>query len=223
MFFVSFLFCFVFVFLLSLKPRFLVQSFFVLRYECAPTATRSYLTRSESFFVFFVFFVCFFSGDVAFCEYFTISVLSLYKESTRTSYGFFPCFSTLWPRAGLLTSAYVIIQAINQSDYLVCRVVSKERVKITLGYIKLCVGIIVVVEYTRKHTRSHINERSLLLHGTSISHSQVFFSFSDFGLGRSWRDPAWFLLFRLLLLPPRTSLLELRSVYRLLATPIVDT
>ena len=38
------LFCFVSVFLLSLKPRPFVQSFFVLRYACAPTATRSYLT-----------------------------------------------------------------------------------------------------------------------------------------------------------------------------------
>ena len=38
------LFCFVFVFLLSQKPRPFVQSFFVLPYACAPTATRSYLT-----------------------------------------------------------------------------------------------------------------------------------------------------------------------------------
>ena len=38
------LFCFVFVFLLSRKPRPFVQSFFVLRYACAPTATSSYLT-----------------------------------------------------------------------------------------------------------------------------------------------------------------------------------
>ena len=30
--------------MLSLKPRPFVQSFFVLRYACAPTATRSYLT-----------------------------------------------------------------------------------------------------------------------------------------------------------------------------------
>ena len=35
------LFCFVFVFFRSLKPRPFVQSFFVLRYACAPTATRS--------------------------------------------------------------------------------------------------------------------------------------------------------------------------------------
>ena len=34
------LFRFVFVFLLSLKPRPFVQSFFVLRYACVPTATR---------------------------------------------------------------------------------------------------------------------------------------------------------------------------------------
>ena len=37
------LFCFVFVFfmLFSLKPRLLVHTFFVFRYACAPTATRS--------------------------------------------------------------------------------------------------------------------------------------------------------------------------------------
>ena len=46
------LFCFVFVFFLSLKPRPFVQSFFVFRYACAPTATRSCLTKSASFFVF---------------------------------------------------------------------------------------------------------------------------------------------------------------------------
>ena len=38
------LFYFVFVFLLLLKPRPFVQSFFVLRYACDPTATRSYIT-----------------------------------------------------------------------------------------------------------------------------------------------------------------------------------
>ena len=31
--------CFVFAFMLSLKPRLFVQSFFVLRYACVPTAT----------------------------------------------------------------------------------------------------------------------------------------------------------------------------------------
>ena len=36
--------CFVFVFLLSLKPRLFVQLFFVLRYACAPTDTRTNLT-----------------------------------------------------------------------------------------------------------------------------------------------------------------------------------
>ena len=43
------LFCFVFVFLLLLKPRPFFQSFFVLRYACAPAATRA----SSFFFLFF--------------------------------------------------------------------------------------------------------------------------------------------------------------------------
>ena len=46
------LFCFGVVFLLSLKPRLFVQSFFVLRYACAPTATRvsSYFSLEMSLF-----------------------------------------------------------------------------------------------------------------------------------------------------------------------------
>ena len=56
------LFCFVFVFMLLLKPRPFVQSFFVLRYACVPTATRVF-----SFFP--LFFLSF--GDVAFSEYFS--------------------------------------------------------------------------------------------------------------------------------------------------------
>ena len=56
-------FCFDFVFLLSLKPRPFVQSFFVLRYACAPTATRSYLTTacvlfSSCFFLFLFLWEC---------------------------------------------------------------------------------------------------------------------------------------------------------------------
>ena len=62
-----FLFCFVFVFLLSLKPWSFVQSFFVLRYACVPTATRGCLTAVCVFFVFVAYFFCFF-GDVAFSE-----------------------------------------------------------------------------------------------------------------------------------------------------------
>ena len=58
---VVFLWCYVcfllfrFRFFLSLKPRPFLQSFFVLRYTCAPTATRSYLTTVCVFFRF-----CFF-------------------------------------------------------------------------------------------------------------------------------------------------------------------
>ena len=44
------LLCFVFIVLLSLKPRALVQSFFILRYACAPTATRGYLTTACALF-----------------------------------------------------------------------------------------------------------------------------------------------------------------------------
>ena len=79
---VTFVFvCFIFVFLLLLKPRPFVQSFFVLRYACAPTATRSYLTTVcvlfcfvSSFFV-FVMEMSLFLG--IFC---TITAFSLYGE-----------------------------------------------------------------------------------------------------------------------------------------------
>ena len=63
------LFCFIFVFFLPLKPRPFVQSFFVLRCTCAPTATRNYLTTVCVFLFLFLPFCCFFGG-VAFSEYF---------------------------------------------------------------------------------------------------------------------------------------------------------
>ena len=60
-------------FLFSLKkPRPFVQSFFVLQYACAPTATCSYQCLRPFLFFF---------GDVAFSEYFcTITVFYLYGE-----------------------------------------------------------------------------------------------------------------------------------------------
>ena len=71
------LFCFVFVFMLSLKPRPFIQSFFILRYAGASIATR----------VFFLSSFCLF-GDVAFSEYFLYHCrFSLCMEST-TSYVF---------------------------------------------------------------------------------------------------------------------------------------
>ena len=76
------LFCFLFVFLLSLKSPPFVQSFFVRRCVCAPIATRSYLTTVCALFCFsfFGFSSCLF-GDVAFSEYFcTIAVSSWYGE-----------------------------------------------------------------------------------------------------------------------------------------------
>ena len=62
------LFCFVFVFMLSLKPRPFVQPFFVLRYAGAPIATR------VSFFFPFVYLEMSLFPSM-FC---TIVVLSLY-------------------------------------------------------------------------------------------------------------------------------------------------
>ena len=78
------LFCFVFVsrfFSLSLKPRLFVQSFFVLRYACAPTATRSYhCLRPFSFFVSLVMSL--------FLSTFVPLPFSLINSMKRTSYVF---------------------------------------------------------------------------------------------------------------------------------------
>ena len=67
------LFCFVYILLLSLKPSSFVQSFFVLRYACAPTATRNYLTTVSVFL---------FSLEVSLFPIFfcTNTVFSLYEE-----------------------------------------------------------------------------------------------------------------------------------------------
>ena len=84
------LFCFVFVFLLSLKPLPFVQMFFVLRYSCAPTATRSYLTIVCVFFCFCFYFFFFLWR----CRFFRILLLyptllfSLINSMESTSYVF---------------------------------------------------------------------------------------------------------------------------------------
>ena len=97
--------------MLSLKkPRPFVQSFFVLRYACVPTAIHVFLP-----FLFFLFcrerslFRVFFPS--IFC---TITSFLFIWRVRRT----FPpsgwCFSTLWPRAGFFTSGYYVgIQSIN--------------------------------------------------------------------------------------------------------------
>ena len=66
------LFCFVFVFMLSLKPRPFVQSFFVLRCVCVPTVTR----------VSFLFLLFFWNSRFFRVFLDTITVFSLYLEST---------------------------------------------------------------------------------------------------------------------------------------------
>ena len=79
----------------------------VLHNAGAPIATRV---------SFFLFFLCLF-GDVAFSEFlFCAIALSLCMQSTLYVLSFRIMFlSTLCPRAGFLTSAYVRIQSINQS------------------------------------------------------------------------------------------------------------
>ena len=66
---------------------------------------------SASFFVCVSPFFCHF-GDVAFSDIFVPLPFSLCMEmrGRRTFFPFGRCFSTLWPRAGFLTSAYVRIQ-----------------------------------------------------------------------------------------------------------------
>ena len=74
----------------------------ILRYAGAPIATRIFFGGG---------------GDDAFSEYFLYHFRFLFVW--RVHRAFFPsewCFSTLWPRAGFLTSAYVRIQSINQSN-----------------------------------------------------------------------------------------------------------
>ena len=78
-------FCFVFVFFISLKPRPFVQAFFVLRYACTPTATRSYLTNVCVLFFVFLSFFFLFLWRCGFSEYFcTITVLLFVWRVRRT-------------------------------------------------------------------------------------------------------------------------------------------
>ena len=95
----AFIFCFAFVFMLSLKPRPFVQS------------RPSICKRPDSYSCFFFFFWRCRFFRVFFC---IISAFSSYVWRVRRA--FFPyewCLSTLWPRAGFFTSAYYVrIQSI---------------------------------------------------------------------------------------------------------------
>ena len=94
--------CFVFVFLLSLKPS------MVLRNACAPTATR-------------VFSFSFFGEDVAFFEYFcTITVISFVWKVRRMFPPFRVVFSYLVTAGRVFDIRfYVIVQSIHQSTVCV--------------------------------------------------------------------------------------------------------
>ena len=101
------LFCFVFVFMLPLKPR-----PFVLRHACAPTATRRYLSNCLSLFLLF------FLGRCRFFRVFFLPLsFSLCMESTSYVSPSGWCFSILRPRAGFLTSAYVRINFNQKNNY----------------------------------------------------------------------------------------------------------
>ena len=85
----------------------------VLRYSCAPTATRNYLTTVCGLFC-----LCF--RDVIFSEYFCTIAVYLCMESTSYVFPSGWCFSALRPRAGFLTLAYVRNQSINQPCTKIC-------------------------------------------------------------------------------------------------------
>ena len=98
------LFCFVFVFMLSLKPRPFVKSFF----DIMQVPRWPYLFLLL-FFLFVIWRCPLFR--VCFC---TIAVFSLYGEYVvRFPFGW--CFCTLRPRAGFFTQAYVRIQPIKST------------------------------------------------------------------------------------------------------------
>ena len=90
-----------------------VQSVFVLRYTCAPTATRSYLTTVCALFCFCSFLFCFF-GDVR--VLFVPLPFSLCMESTSYVFSFRVVFFYLVTTGWMFyISAYVGIHSINQS------------------------------------------------------------------------------------------------------------
>ena len=114
--------CFVFVFLLSLKPRPFVQSFSVLRYACASTATRSYL---RTICVLFLFFFLSLEKMPLFPSIFcTISGFSLYEEYVVRSFlsnrVFIPCVHGL-DFLHHVICYYVRIQSINIDTDLNCK------------------------------------------------------------------------------------------------------
>ena len=123
--------------MLSLKPRPFVQSSFVLRNACIPTAT-----RASFFFLFFSPFSFFFWKVSLFPS---INVpLPFYLYMERVHRTFSPsgwCFPTLWPRAGFFTSSayYLIIRSINQSnnDRLILLICLKENINASKPSVKL--------------------------------------------------------------------------------------
>ena len=138
------LFCFVSFsfFLLSLKPRPFVQSFFVLRYACAPTATRSYHCLRPFSFLFLPFFFSLLWRR-RFFRIFLYHYRFMFVWRVRRT--FFPsgwCFSTLWPRAGFLVPAYVIIQLIKKNGVLsiACYVSSAARARANRSSTKYLLG-----------------------------------------------------------------------------------
>ena len=119
-----FYFCLVFVFLLSLKPRPFVQSsfvlrssFFVLRYACAPTATRSYLTTVCVLFLLFCFFLFFFFFlDMSlFPSFFVPLLFSLCMESTSYVFPFRMVFFCLVTASWVFDIISLCENSINES------------------------------------------------------------------------------------------------------------
>ena len=108
------LFCFVFVFLLSLKPRPSVNRSSICTRPDSHTQLPNNCLRHFHFLC--LPFSCFF-GDIAFSRVFWYHYRFLFVWGVRRTYVFPPtgwCFFTLWPRAGFLTSAYYVrVQPIN--------------------------------------------------------------------------------------------------------------
>ena len=117
---------FVFVVLLSLKPWAFIQPFFFLRYACASTGTRSYLTTNclRPFFVFFCsafFCFCFFSleKDVAFPQYFC--TITVFLFAWRTSRVFPLAFRVVFVylvTAGWIFGVSSCVNSINQFNQI---------------------------------------------------------------------------------------------------------
>ena len=110
------LFCFVFVFMLSLKPRPFVQSFFDICRRPDSHTCSSFVLLSFCLF-----------GDVAFPEYFLYHFRFLFvMESTSYVLSFRMVFFYLVTTGWILTSAYVRIRSVKQST---CRNSSTDTEK----------------------------------------------------------------------------------------------